>query len=371
MATARLYPLRQSPLFRMGSRKRLAILFGMSPRDLELLADLQPENFKHWELKQSERDRLIGLPKKNKRRKIQQPKVALNAFHKKLALFLGRIEKPDFVFSATKRRSYVENALRHKNDFPCVKVDIREFYQNVRFGAVRRFFREDLECADDIAHLLAILCCNGRTLPTGSPISPVLSYFACRKMFDDIAGLASEHGLIFSLYVDDMVFSGPRASLAFAELVRRKLRNYDFVGHKIVCYRSNDVKVITGVAVSKELVALPFGRQKRIRLIAKKFANAKNLDDAKVLGTALKGQYREAERVRPGMKALAHRVQARMDAMGISPSTPKRRTGRPYSYLGKVFDEMRARRQKMRELTAQNRRVHTVEGEGRAEGAAA
>ena len=172
MANARLYPIHQSPLFRVGSRKRLAILFGMSARDMELLADLQPENFKHWELKQSERDRLIGLPEKEKRRKIQQPKVALNAFHKKLALILGRIEKPDFVFSATKRRSYVENALRHQNDFPCVKVDIRDFYQNVRFGSVRKFFREDLECADDLAHLLTILCCNGRALPTGRGSPP-------------------------------------------------------------------------------------------------------------------------------------------------------------------------------------------------------
>ena len=69
MVNARLYPLRQSPLFRVGSRKRLAILFGISARDMELLAELQPENFKHWELKQSERDRLIGLPKKEKKRK--------------------------------------------------------------------------------------------------------------------------------------------------------------------------------------------------------------------------------------------------------------------------------------------------------------
>lgn len=159
--------------------------------------------------------------------------------------------------------------------------------------------------------------------------------------------------------------------MAFAQLVRRRLRNYDFVGHKIVRYRASAVKVITGVAVSKGLVALPFGRQKRIRLVAKKFASATNPDNARVLGTALKGQYREAERIQPGMKALAHRVQARMDAMGIVPIAPKRRTGRPFRHAGKVFDEMRARRQKMRELAAQNRQARKAKVVARTEGASA
>ena len=69
-----------------------------------------------------------------------------------------------------------------------------------------------MKCAPDIARLLAKICCIHGALPTGSPISPTLSYFACEDMFSWIGNLARSNNLCFSLYVDDMFFSGETAS---------------------------------------------------------------------------------------------------------------------------------------------------------------
>lgn len=341
------YPLHQSPLFRLSSKKRLALLLGVSVRDLELLLKLQPDNFKRWQLGQKERDRLIGLPKK-KPRTIQQPKPALNAVHKRLALLLGRIEKPSFVYSATKRRSYVDNALQHQNDLRCVKVDIKEFYPHVKFGRVRKFFKDQLECADDIAHLLTSLCCVDGALPTGSAISPVLSFFACSPMFGRIDRLAKERKLVFSLYVDDMVFSGITATRAFAEDVRLLVKRYGFVGHKITCYKPHQVKVVTGVAVRDGVQDLPFERQRRIRLTEEAFARANKKRDLHVLGTALIGQYREAERIRPGIKGKAARVQTRIDALDVEVRKARKNGKMNIRNSYKVFDGLRVRRSKLR-----------------------
>ena len=365
MPSTRLYHVNQSPLFRLSSRKRLALLLGISVRNLELLVQFQPENFRRWSLGQTERDRLIGLPKKLKKRDIQQPKFALHAIHRKLALLLSRIEKPDFVYSATKGRSYVDNALQHKNDFPCVKVDIKEFYPSVKLAHVRRFYKEEMECADDVAHLLAVLCCSGRSLATGSAVSPALSFFACKGMFDDIAQLARERDLIFTLYVDDMVFSGAGATLAFAEEVRRLLARQGFVGHKIVRYRANAVKVVTGVAVANNFVDLPNSRQRKIRMAVDAFARVKARDELKILGTSLIGQYREAEHVRPGMKFMANAVKARLDSLGIAPTKPKVRGRLHLDPSSKIFDEMRLRRIKLRQIaSAQREAAFRVTGTG-------
>ena len=325
----------------------MALLLGLTVSDLKLLLELQPHNFKRWRLGQSERDRLAGMPKK-KPRTIQQPKAVLHGVHKRVALLLGRIEKPQFVYSATKRRSYVDNALQHQNDLPCVKVDIKEFYPHVTFARVRRFFTEDLECADDIAHVLALLCCIDGALPTGSPVSPVLSYFACCRMFSEIANLATERDIRFTLYVDDMVFSGAPASRKFAEEVRRVLKCHGFTGHKITSYAPGEVKVITGVAVRDGYVDVPHGRRRRMRLTEEAFFRAKQESELRLLGAAVIGQFREAERICPGSKFNAARIQKRLDEAGIALDEAHKSRVLVPRRASKVLDELRARRAKVR-----------------------
>ncbi|MFO1422216.1 MAG: reverse transcriptase family protein [Candidatus Competibacteraceae bacterium] len=339
------YPLDQSPIFRLHSKRKLVELLGISLKDLRFLLSL--DNYRVWETHQKRQDMLAGLPPPTKARKIQQPKPLLFALHKRLALLLSRIQKPEFVYSATKGRSYVDNASQHKNIERVVKVDIKNFYPSIERNAVRNFFAYDMQCAPDVAHVLSLLCCVNESLSTGSPLSPVLSYFACLPLFRKIANMAAAQGLIFTLYVDDMVFSGANATRGFSRLVVDELARNGFVGHKISHFSAAKVKIITGVAVWPNRIGVPHKRQKRIRLFEKAFWLNKNPDEIKILGATLLGQYREAERLQQGSRMRAKPIQDRLDVINsegaavLSSATKRRRPRVSLRCSKKVIEKLR------------------------------
>ncbi|MGH8072891.1 MAG: reverse transcriptase family protein [Lysobacter sp.] len=320
----------------MASKQKLAALLGVSLRDLLFLLK-QPDNYRLWGLPHRRRDALAGIP--HKPRDIQQPKPLLALLHRRLAVLLGRIEKPAYVYSATKSRSYLDNAKQHATNHRAVKVDIKNFYPNVKRKFVRDFFGRELKCAPDVAHVLTDLCCldtvPGSALPTGSAASPVLSFFACSAMFREIAELANRHGLTFTLYVDDMVFSGEKANRNFTTLVVHALAKNGFVGHKITHFGSNTIKIITGVAVSSGNVDLPHRRQRRIRKFEEAFWASKNHDDIQLLGITLLGQYREAERIKSGSKLRALPIVARLEKLGLATTGVGATTANPKKPRGK------------------------------------
>src|SRR5258705_185981 len=99
-----------------------------------------------------------------------------------LMLFAERTESgdfaektPEFLHSAIKGRSYVTNASEHGPNAPTIKVDIRRFYPSIRAAAVFHFFRDHMQCAEDVAGILTKLLTVDGHLPTGSSASPILS----------------------------------------------------------------------------------------------------------------------------------------------------------------------------------------------------
>ena len=233
-----------------------------------------------------------------------------------------------------------------------IKIDIKDFYPSVRRKLVRDFFINDMQCAPDIAYVLSLLCCVKDSLPTGSPLSPVLSYFACSRLFCKIAHMAAVKNLKFTLYVDDMVFSGANATRSFCYQVVKELAYNGFIGHKITRFSSRQVKVITGVAVWPHKIGIPHKRQKRIRFFERAFKLNNNPDEIKILGGTLIGQYREAERLQPGSSMRARPIQERLDlinlqCVSVSPVTKKRRRRRLSSKLSKgIIDTLQTQKNK-------------------------
>lgn len=321
------YPVDQSPLYKVTSKRKLAELLKLSVRDIRYLASLT-DNYRQWEMPQKRQEILAGLAAK-KPRVIQQPKPLLDAVHRRISDLLSRIQKPSFVFSATKGLDYVDNARRHMNPHRGVKVDIKDFYPSVRSRLVRKFFEKRLHCAPDVAELLTKICCFGEHLATGSSVSPLLSYFACSELFARIERLASQRQLVFTLYVDDMMFSGEEATRMFASEVVRELAAHGFIGHKISYFPAGTVKVVTGVAVWSDRVSLPMSRYKRMRRYSAAFRRSTGYEDARLLATTLMGQYREAERLHAGMHTHARRIESRLTIMratqfkGLASAPPK------------------------------------------------
>lgn len=245
MKSRKAYPLDQSPLYRMQSRKKLAReVFNVELPFLERLAN-KPSNYRVFDIKQGE-----------KTRQVEVPKPLVERIHRRLFALLERIEKPDYLQSGVKGRSYITNARLHLGDVPLVKLDVRKFYPSVDSARVYRFFHEKLQCSPDVAGLLAKLTTHDGHLPTGSCVSQLLAFFAAKPMFDELDRLSALHQTRFSCYVDDMTFSGSCATPEFLWAAKRVVHAHGFGYHKYRSYTAEQSKLVTGVMISGSSIAI-------------------------------------------------------------------------------------------------------------------
>ena len=195
------YSIDKSPLWNLKSIHRLAKLIGVSVEDLGHTC-MSP-SFREFDDPPKAGAKSGAAP-----RHIEEPIEATLRIHYMLLKFFDSISRPDLVHSARRGRSYISNASAHLRSLGAVVVmDIRKFYENTTYEQVKRFFFRDLGCALDVAKHLASVCTVNGHLPTGSCLSPLLSYFVHGRMFAEIEQLCTNRGTVMTLYIDDMTFS--------------------------------------------------------------------------------------------------------------------------------------------------------------------
>lgn len=239
-ATVEKHDLAQSFLFRMHNKKRLAEKLG-----------LPPGFFRHYE-------RIIQYStyciskKDGKPRSVQAPCEELKAFQKMLLKHLDRIRKPQWLISGRKGRSYVDNARAHLGIVYVNTLDIKSFYDSCRRSAVYEMFTNKFLMAPDVAGVLTDLVIYQDRIPTGAPTSQAITYFVYQDTFQFVDDLASKYGCKFSLYVDDMTFSGPiiipKAMIIEVEKALRKV-GLSIKWKKAGKYLPKQCKVITGAVL--------------------------------------------------------------------------------------------------------------------------
>lgn len=194
-----------------------------------------------------------------KKREVQQPLYELEKLHKRIADLLSRIEMPDYVFSK-RGRSYIDNAAVHRGIQPLIKTDLNKFYPSTTWPMIYRMFAERFNCAEDIAARLADLCCFHQShLPTGSPLSGYVAFFAAQPMFDRIHENFRKQGCKMTLFVDDLTASGVGATQKVLLQARSEIRNFGFKtrDRKSRSYESTAVKQVTGVILAHDELRVP------------------------------------------------------------------------------------------------------------------
>lgn len=294
----RRYAIESSPLFRLSNKKKLAALLDVEVSEIRDLG------------KSGLDQQYRFFVDKKSCRFITEPIDTLAKVHRQLLKFLVRIAPPDYVHSAIKRRSYKTNAYAHRNGGGVVKVDIKKFFSSVKFDCIYKFFSESLQCSPDIAIILARLCVvksdnHGVHLPTGSCISPILSFLANKPMFDDIKKLSDECGCVFTLYVDDITISGAAANAKLLSIVASEIFKRGYRYHK-TNVSNGDYALVTGLVVRRGRLYLPHERVTKIRDLAK-LLNISAGPKEKLLAS-LVGRLSEAEQIEPRYKTLRQRV---------------------------------------------------------------
>ncbi|MFB2935649.1 reverse transcriptase family protein [Aerosakkonemataceae cyanobacterium BLCC-F154] len=169
------YKLDQSPFYCLQSKTKLARLLRSSPtklKELTVSKDLYTEEE-------------IFDPKRNKSRLVEKPKPELKRIQKRIEELLKRIELPNYIHGPAKGRSYVSNAKTHINCFVVRSLDIEKYFPSTRSKDIYWFFYNHMKCSPDVAGILTKLSTYKEHLPTGSPVSPILSYFAHLNMWKE------------------------------------------------------------------------------------------------------------------------------------------------------------------------------------------
>lgn len=234
------YTLTDSCFFRLRSKKRLSEILHTDLSELKLLTS--DNNYNCYTDSNGP-----------KPREIEHPYFTLDKLHTRIASLICRIGQPDYIHSGVKGRSHITNAKQHVGNHHVLTSDIQSFFPSTSKKMVFDFFNKKMECSPDVSDLLSEICtCKGH-IPTGSRISMPLAFWANEPMFSQLYKFSVAKGVKFTIFVDDIVFSGNSIDKRFLHNVKRIVSSYGHVAHprKTKFYEAGKVKVVTGVAVTE------------------------------------------------------------------------------------------------------------------------
>lgn len=233
----KIYPISQCAIYKLRNKRKLAEILESSLQSLVGLS-AAVDNYRTWT------DHSGG-----KARVIEEPKHALKRVHIRLANLLRRVERPQYLFSGGRGCSPLKNALAHQSAHPTVTLDIKSFYGSVSEARIYRIFSYWLKCSPDVSTLLTRLCAKDGHVPTGSPISQELGFWAYRDLFNEIDEYVRGKRGVFSLYVDDVTATFPGANWSSVRRLGRMIERAGLQWGKAHVYGAGTPKKITGVIV--------------------------------------------------------------------------------------------------------------------------
>ena len=298
------YTLRDSPFFRLHTRKNLAALLHVSEAALAEISarnDLYARRWKHkkhkdiWLREQPAPEISIHY------RPIDIPDGGLKAVQSWIANLLGRITPPDWLYSPVKGRSYVDNAACHKGARAFWLLDIANYFPSCTANNVARFFRRKLECSPDVTAILVRLTTWQECLPQGSPCSPILAYFSNLDLWGEIEQSVSRAGLRHSVYADDITISGPIVHKEVIWEIKKAVHKH---GLKIKADKElsliDSPADITGVIIDGDKTKLPFRQLKRLFELRGERHRAKGAALKHLLDTKISGRLAQKRQVEQG-----------------------------------------------------------------------
>lgn len=234
-SSSKLYPLNQSPLFKLKSKKKLLEIIGLSKKQADkLMLDSAYKEFEN-----------------DAGRTIQEPIAQLKAVHKRIGSLLSRVELPPYLHSGRKKHSTLTNAESHRQATELLKLDIHKFFPSTKAAKVYKAFVEKFEMSPDVAYIMTNLSTFAGKVPTGSPVSMAMAYWANKDMFDELSSLAASSSLVFTAYVDDVAFSGAKIPKGFAAQAKKCIRSHGLTSKdkKERFYPSSEGKLLTGIVI--------------------------------------------------------------------------------------------------------------------------
>jgi hypothetical protein len=286
------YDLRQSPFFRLGKKSKLAILLQMECSQLVELSNAD-DLYREWDQKKDN----------GKIRRIESPEKRLAQVQKRIENVLSRIALPDFLFCPVKGKSYINNARQHVDGIEVRCLDVADYFPSTLSRRVFWFFHSVMECSRDVAGILTSLATYKGHLPTGSPLSPLMSFYAHYNMWLSIYGLAKAAGCIITVYMDDLTISGPKVPNRLMWEIKKKINQNGLQSHKEKRFTGGQACEVTGVILDRGKLKLPHRQHKKMYELRREIRVTPKAAEVELLSRKLRGRIAQASQIaRENMK---------------------------------------------------------------------
>jgi len=249
------YPLQDSPLYKMQSKRKLAALLFTSITALKGMTDKSIPHYEYWEEEKDD----------GSMRPLCRPHEGVDKAQSRIGYLLACIQTPEYVHAPVPKKTYVSNAAVHRGSRAFCLMDIETFYPSCREEKVLAFFKNKMKCSLDVSVILARLCCDKGSLPQGSSSSPILSYWTYSEMWDAIYEIAKAGGNKFTLYIDDLTISGDIVSRKTVWEIQKQIHKHGLsIKTKKTRWIIDKPADVTGVIISSNGLRLPNRQHKKM-----------------------------------------------------------------------------------------------------------
>jgi hypothetical protein len=198
-----------------------------------------------------------------RKRLIACPVSYLKYYQKKiLREILEKVEIPQSCTGFVKGRSIITNAQNHVGAKTVVKIDLKNFFNSMKFHHAFEVFR-GFGYNRPVSGILACICTDwyskgGRYVPQGAPSSPMIGNLYTLHLDKRLEGLWNKHGFIYSRYADDLTFSSYESKVRVRGLIHatykiiqdEKLRPNP---SKTKVLRKQHKKSVTGITINEKI----------------------------------------------------------------------------------------------------------------------
>jgi hypothetical protein len=202
---------------------------------------------------------------------------------------MNRIEVPDYIFSPRQGGSTTQNALFHQDGLYLFKIDIKNYFPSITKKKIYDFFHFKMECSKDVAAILAEITTVSEHLPTGSPLSPIMSYHVNSDMWEEIYLRTVESDCKLSVWVDDICVSGTMIPGSLIWDIKRIIYNHQLNYHKELAYNSKEPKNITGIIVTPNKIMPRKGQYKKLHKFQGQLLKAEDTLSQSLLESKVQG----------------------------------------------------------------------------------
>lgn len=191
-----------------------------------------------------------------KYRTIYEPKELLKYIQTQILInILNNRSISKYAKAYHKGISLKDNALPHINKEIILKLDIKDFFDNISFIDIYNSCFPIVYFPKSVGMLLTRLCTYDEHLTQGSPTSAYISNLVMKNFDEELGSWCEENNISYTRYSDDMTFSGNFIPKDVIIKVRKMLSQLglELNTQKIHVIHKNSCQSVTGLTVNEKV----------------------------------------------------------------------------------------------------------------------